>query len=87
MDGEIKKGGFKLLPPAPGKCPVCADNKHGDDVPHNRDSLFYCMWFNATYGRSPTWADAALLCSSETRALWRGYLIDAGVSALVIGDL
>lgn len=44
---------FQMLPPGPGKCPICAEVDHFDEVPHNRDSLFYQTWFCQTYGRSP----------------------------------
>lgn len=60
---------MRLLPPAPGLCPVCAV-KHEADDPHNRDSLFYQMRFHGTHGRWPGWADAIAHCSEPMRTAW-----------------
>jgi len=76
---------FQMLPPAPDKCQICADKAHGDELPHNRDSLYYQFWFCNTYKRSPTWADALISCSDETKALWKEYLEKHGVKPEVIG--
>lgn len=85
---EIKEGSqFTMLPPAPGKCQVCAAEAHGDEMPHNRDSLFYQFWFQAQHDRSPTWADAMLSCSDEVRRTWLTELRRCGVSEEKIGDM
>jgi hypothetical protein len=85
---EIQDGKtFKLLPPAPGKCPICADAAHGAELPHNRDSLFYQIHFANENGRSPTWADAAADCSDLTRRELRQFLTANRVSLEKIGDL
>lgn len=81
---EISQGTFAMLPPHPGACQVCAQ-EHEEELPHNRDSLFYQMWFNATYKRSPTWMDAALHCTEEMRSHWIGMLKEKGVPKAVIG--
>ena len=83
----MTKNRFQMLPPAPDLCQVCAAEAHGDEFPHNRDSLFYQVWFNSTYGRAATWADAALLCSRETKEAWLTHLKEYGVEPDVIGDL
>lgn len=87
MDIKTSQQSFQLLPPAPGKCPICSAEAHGDGIPHNRDSLYYQFWFFNQYKRSPTWADAALLCSPKTKALWKEHLEKHGVKPEVIGDL
>ena len=78
---------FQLLPPAPDLCQVCAAEAHGDEMPHNRDSLFYQVWFNSTYGRAATWADASLLCSKETKEDLLATLHEYGVKPDAIGNL
>lgn len=85
---EIKQGKpFQMLPPGPGKCPICAEKEHSDDFPHNRDSLFYQFWFQAQYGRSPTWADAALLCPEWRKASLLKFLKENNVAPEKIGNL
>jgi hypothetical protein len=58
-----------MLPPAPGKCPECAA-EHGENEPHNADSIFYQLKFQAEHGRSPTWRDATAHMTEEDRKLW-----------------
>jgi hypothetical protein len=60
---------WHLLPPAPGLCQECAVD-HAPEQPHNQQSLFYQMRFNAQHGRYPTWADAMAHCDAETRDIW-----------------
>ena len=77
---DVQQGAtLKMLPPGPGLCPVCAAQAHGDEMPHNRDSLYYQWWFASTYGRPPTWADAALSCSDETKVRLKKHLIEFNV--------
>lgn len=83
---EIKQGQFQMLPPAPGTCRVCAQ-VHEEDLPHNRDSLYYQFWFHAQYGRSPTWADAMLHCTPEMRAAWARHLREHNVPEEKIGKI
>jgi hypothetical protein len=61
---------FQMLPPAEGVCPVCAV-AHAPEQPHNRDSLYYRMRFEANHGRAPTWADAIGHCAPEIVELWQ----------------
>lgn len=84
---EVKKGQFGMLPPAPDKCQICAAKAHDDEMPHNRDSLYYQFWFNANYGRSPTWADASMLCSEDMKKRLKAHLLSHGVKPEVIGNL
>lgn len=70
-----------LLPPAPGKCPECAD-LHLPEEPHNQQSLFYQYDFYGKRGRWPTWTDAMAHCGSDMKQRWidelrkRGVVID-----------
>jgi hypothetical protein len=62
-------GGFMLLPPAPGKCQVCAVD-HKPDEAHDATSLFYQTRFNMRYKRQGTWADAIAHLAPDRRAMW-----------------
>jgi len=64
---------FTMLPPAKGKCQVCAAD-HTPDMPHNRDSLYYQMAFKQAHGRWPTWADALAHCTPEVQKEWTVHL-------------
>jgi hypothetical protein len=68
----------KILPPAPGKCPVCA-GEHDAKMPHDKDSLYYQMKFRQAQGRFPTWADAMAHCTPEIKAHWKRELERLGV--------
>lgn len=68
---------MKLLPPGPGRCPVCAST-HSPTDPHNATSLYYQYRFFATRQRWPTWADAVAHCSAEVCAHWRTELQSRG---------
>lgn len=70
---EVKS--FKLLPPAPDVCPVCA-TAHAESDPHNKSSLFYQYGFYAVHQRWPTWDDAMEHCNPETQARWRAALAE-----------
>ena len=61
---------FKLLPPRPGLCAVCAFD-HAEHLAHNIQSLFYEARFRQQYGRAPTWADACAHLSDEDRLRWQ----------------
>ena len=79
--GEVvshKEGTGILLPPVPGLCQTCAVD-HDPEHPHNADSLYYQMAFNATNGRYPTWVDAMAHCSIEIKEFWLAELREAGV--------
>lgn len=67
-------GGFKVLPPAAGKCQVCAA-EHDPTQPHNQQSLYYQFTFNAEHGRSPTWEDSMAHCSPEVKSKWKAGFI------------
>jgi len=58
-----------LLPPKPDKCQVCAV-KHEEYMPHDRDSLYYQIFFKREFGRDPTWDDAMAHCTPEMRSMW-----------------
>lgn len=61
---------WQMLPPAPGKCPICAA-KHTEVEPHNAQSMPYQMAFYGQVGRWPTWADAMAHCTPQVQADWR----------------
>lgn len=61
---------LRLLPPHPSLCQQCARD-HPPEEPHDRESLFYQMWFMLTHGRWPTWADACAHTDPERQRLWR----------------
>lgn len=75
---------MRILPPGPGKCPICAAD-HPAEFSHNRDSLYYQMRFRQENGRFPTWKDAAAHCTEEIKRQWaaayaeRGIKIDIGL--------
>jgi hypothetical protein len=62
----------------PDRCQACAAN-HQLDEPHNRDSLFYQLFFYQQTGRWPNWADAMAHCSEEVQALWTAAFIERGI--------
>ena len=66
---EHKGISWGVMPPAEGKCQICAA-EHDDDQPHNQQSLYYQMTFNGMVGRSPTWADAMAHCSDKMKRVW-----------------
>jgi hypothetical protein len=70
----IEDGGLRMLPNPPGTCDWCAVN-HPPEMPHNKDSLYYQMKFNAITGRWPTWTDAMAHCSEEMKDNWRRELV------------
>lgn len=71
-------GKLKLLKPSPDVCQECAVN-HLPEQPHNRDSLYYQIWFYDRYGRYPTWKDAIAHCSDKLKFLWKKELTSRGV--------
>lgn len=78
MKKEIGFDAFRILPPRPDVCQVCAAN-HDPDWPHNRDSLYYQMTFYQKHKRFPTWADAMAHCPEELQAAWRENLAARGI--------
>lgn len=66
-------GTCSLLPPRPDVCQECAV-KHDPGEPHNRDSLYYQVKFEAEHGRSPQWSDAIAHCSPEMKTAWQDEL-------------
>lgn len=75
---ESKTATMMLLPPPPGKCPVCA-TEHDPGLPHNQQSLYYQMRFYGLHGRWPTWADAlAHVTNEKTREHWQTKLTELG---------
>jgi len=71
----IEGGGAYLLPAAPDTCQWCAVD-HAPEAPHNQQSLYYQMKFNAIHGRWPTWSDAMAHCTPELQAAWRERLVE-----------
>jgi len=71
-----------MLPAKEGTCEVCA-TAHEPEMPHNRQSLFYQVRFNAENGRSPTWLDAMKHCSEDMQTHWKTELRKLGEK---IGD-
>ena len=71
-------GPFVMFPAAPGTCPECAV-KHGPEMPHNQQSLFWQYKFYNDHGRWPTWEDAMAHCSDEMKEFWRQALQERGV--------
>lgn len=71
---EEKRNAFAMLPPAGDVCQECA-TQHDLFAPHNQQSLYYQMQFNAKHGRFPTWTDAMAHCGPDTRAFWREELV------------
>lgn len=76
---KVMRRRLRLLPPAPDKCQQCAVD-HEPHEPHNRQSLFYQMYFHQLHGRWPTWTDAMAHCADETRGKWSALLTEAGQS-------
>lgn len=56
--------------PQPGACPTCA-RFHEPHIPHDRDSLYYQIRFEAEHGWAPTWNDAWAHCTPPMRILFR----------------
>lgn len=80
---------FNLLPPAPGKCRLCAI-AHKEEAPHDATSFYYRFLFKNTYGRDPTWADAMNHCDEATKEAWCKYLAKLGIdvnSTNVFGNI
>lgn len=69
---------WKMLPPAPDRCPICAVD-HAHDEPHDAQSVYYQMRFRAAHGRYPTWADALAHCAPEVRASWEAGIRKMGI--------
>lgn len=69
---------WSLLPPHPDLCQECAV-KHDPGMPHNRDSMYYKIKFEAEHGRYPQWSDAIAHCSPEMQAAWKAELEQRGV--------
>ncbi|AHE52593.1 hypothetical protein NX02_22130 [Sphingomonas sanxanigenens DSM 19645 = NX02] len=67
-----------MMPAREGACETCA-TAHEPHLPHNAQSIFYSIRFQAEHGRAPTWIDAMAHCSDEMRALWTKALTDRGV--------
>jgi hypothetical protein len=75
---EVVEKSFMLLPPADGKCRICAA-EHKPESPHDGTSLFYHTRFNMRYKRPATWADAIAHCSPEMRAVIATFLAGKGL--------
>lgn len=74
-ESSTKPMSWGLMPPAPGKCQVCAVN-HDPRTAHNAQSLYYQVAFHAATGRYPTWADAVAHCTPDMQAQWKGHLVN-----------
>lgn len=69
---------MQILPPGPGKCPVCA-GAHEPRQPHNKHSLYYRMKFRQAHGRYPDWRDAMAHCPPDVQDWWRIELTKRGI--------
>ena len=69
-----------MLPPHPKSCQICAV-KHDETHPHNAQSLYYQVWFAATYGRAVTWNDALMHCPDHIKAIWMENFEKCGIDA------
>ena len=69
---------LKLLPPAPGKCPLCA-TEHDTTSAHNATSLFYHFRFLQQHKREATWSDAIAHLGPLTKNLWQQELTKRGI--------
>lgn len=81
LNVEIKK--MLLLPPAPGRCQICA-TVHDPEDAHNAESLYYQTKFYQEHGRSATWGDAIAHLTPERRKLWIEKLREVGVEMLEV---
>lgn len=68
----------KMMPAPEGTCALCA-HPHDESQPHNAQSLFYQMRFQAEHGRAPDWRDAMQHCEPDVKRLWKEALAGAGV--------
>jgi hypothetical protein len=71
---QVEGSGMMLMPAAPGTCEWCA-TAHEPHLPHNQQSLYYQMKFQAIKGRPPTWTDAMAHCEQAMRDDWKRELI------------
>lgn len=67
------KGGFMMLPAKAGTCPDCA-TEHAPELPHNKQSLYYQMWFENEHGVGASWIDAMAHCTPEMQEQWKHHL-------------
>lgn len=67
-----------MMPAKEGTCETCA-TKHDADQPHNAQSLFYQMRFQAENNRAADWRDAMAHCDEATRKTWTDALVGMGV--------
>lgn len=76
---------WSLMPVAdPNLCSQCAV-AHGPEEPHDQQSLFYKMAFQAEHGRWPSWRDAVAHCSPNIQEAWIRLLEERGVDVEVQG--
>jgi hypothetical protein len=71
-------GKWGLLPPKDDKCGECG-REHASDQPHDKDSLYYQIEFQAAHGRGAQWSDAVAHCPPDIRAYWKAELEKYGV--------
>ncbi len=72
------QGSWKLLPAKAGTCEECGRN-HPPEQPHDKDSLYYQIRFQATHGRGAQWSDAVAHCPPEVKRYWKEELEKIGV--------
>lgn len=53
--------------------------RHTLEEPHDRDSLFYQLFFHQRHGRFPTWNDAMAHCAEAVQQAWRAELTHRGI--------
>jgi hypothetical protein len=71
MNGQTRN--LHLLPPATGKCQVCAGD-HLPEEPHDAQSLYWASKAQAEGKPSPTWSDAIAHCSPGVQQLWADHV-------------
>lgn len=74
---EERRNAMTMLPPRGDACPDCA-TVHPHDQPHNKQSLYYQIAFQATHGRYPTWRDAMSHCAPAVQSAWEAELRKLG---------
>jgi hypothetical protein len=72
-------GGMMMLPAKAGTCAYCA-TAHGENDPHNFQSVFYGMRFLGTFDRDVTHADCVAHLPEARRGLYRKALEEFGLT-------
>jgi hypothetical protein len=68
-----------IRPTHPACCPMCA-GRHRPEEPHNRNALFYQLYFQQRHSRWPTWKDAMAHCPVAIQQAWQTQLSAYGIA-------